>query len=377
MYKVFDMYFINGITKDLIDITMSEIITKNYKNYRAEWKKLSEDYEFPENIEEGPTPQVLEDLAIKFYKDDKYVFSVTRNFFESDTNKNQLLVEWIEFNEKTYLIISHNHGCLTVFDPDTGKHITESVNNDMFLSDYKFYDDNEYLYLSGWFWSPLPMREIFHIPTFLQSETNDYEPFMVTCANANKDDRLNPGFDLYGCSTCKDFLERHEEIVREIDHMNQKDKFNNNRINDTLLRRFYETDNLVEFEDNAKKLLGQILSSDRKIFYAKSIGNISGSELNHHWSLTDKLESKYENFNYIFSDTLFRSIDMMPLEVINLRFEIYTELGNLCINITHTLIDCNKLKETYGDNPPNYLKDRTKRIDPDTKMNIICKSIHH
>lgn len=404
--------------------TLTTSLTKNYKQYRASWKKLPDiddsdnetdnetnnensnpensekknpvtpenpetqvNSENPENTEtqvnsENPDdpndpndpentecPYKKSDLEMKFYKDEKYIFSVTRCFFESDPRKNELLVEWIEFKEKTYLILSHEHGCLTVFDADSGKQISQSLNNDMFLSDYKFYDDKEYLYLSGWFWSPVPMRTVFHIPTFLQAP--GYKPIPVTCANAN--DKTNPGFDLYGSETCKEFLEKHDEIVKEIRHKNQRDQFNYNRQTDTLLRRFYEVNGLVEFEGDSKALLGQILSSDREIFYANSIGNISGDELGHSWALTIKLESKYDNFNYVLSDALFRSIDMMPLEVINFRFEIYSELGNLVINIVHKLIDCNKLKETYGDNLPEYYTNRIKRIDPDTKMNIRCK----
>ncbi len=348
-----------------------EIITKTYKEFRAEWKNLSEIDDESEN------PYKESDLEMKFYKDDKCFFSVTRCFYESDPDKNNLLVEWIEFNEKIYLIVSHTHGCLTVFDPETGEKLGESVNNDMFLSDYRFYDDKEYLYLSGWFWSPLSMRRIFHIPTFLQTPLN-YEPIMVTCANANPNNRLNPGFDIYGCSSCKEFLEKQDQIVSDISHKNQKEKFNKYREIDTLLRRLYEVDNLVDYDNihgDSKLLLGQILSNDREIFYVKSIGNISGDELGHGWSLTNKLESKYDNFNYVLSDTLFRCVDKMPLEEINFRFEIYTDLGNIIISLYHKLIPCNNLKESYGDDVSECLKDRTKKIDSETKMNIKCSII--
>jgi hypothetical protein len=170
-------------------------------------------------------------------------------------------------------------------------------------------------------------------------------------------------------------LEKEQEIVDQIEQTNQTIAFNQSRTSDTLLRRFYEVDGLLEFEDLAKKLLGQILSDDRKIFYAKTIDNMSGRELDHEWALSKKLEAKYKNMNYLISDLFFRSIDMMPLEEIDFRFEIRTDLGDLMINLHHKLIDCDKLSRTYGDNVPEYLKDRTKRIDPCTKMSIRCRII--
>jgi hypothetical protein len=369
---------------------MYQILTKNHEDYRAEWKKLplindSDTEDEPLNIQETDpdpedsmsSPYSQQDLEIKFYKNDKYIFSVHREFFESDPGINHFLIEWIRFNQTQYLILGHSHGSLKVIDPETGGQIAQSVNNDMFVSDYKFFDDNQYLYLSGWFWSPVPMRTVFHIPSFLQSTDKPYEPISVTCAKST--DKINPGICLYGAKTCKEFLENHQQIVDQINHETQVKKFNLTRCTDTLLRRFYEIPGLVRFEADSKELLGQILSSDRKIFYAQSIGNQSGLELDHGWALTHRLDAKYQspgwNSNYLISDLLFRTIDMMPLKEIDFRFQVSTDLGNLLINLHHKLIDCDKLSQTYGDQVPGYLKDRTLRIDPETKFDIQCRII--
>jgi len=123
-----------------------------------------------------------------------------------------------DIDNKIFLIFNEEDGNISVYDAESGEKIY-TIDGDTAngcISDYKFFDNREYLYVSGWSWYPEPVRDIYHISTMLQ--TPDYFPTSISCIDnvQNSENIINPGIKLFGCSSCKEFLEKHESIFKDI-----------------------------------------------------------------------------------------------------------------------------------------------------------------
>ncbi len=322
---------------------------------------------------------------IKFYKNDEYKFTINKNFHYDDLFKTVLL-EWFEYNNKTLIVLNAIHGLLSIFDAETGVLVHCTINDNMFLADYKLLDDREYMYMWGWCWSldgvlKTPIRSVYHIPDLFSIP--EYEPKYIKCIDVKKENYMNPGINLFGCSVCKDFLEKYDDIFCEIKIESRTEEFNKNRISDTLLRRFLETHGLVEFENDSKQLLEDILMSDRDIFTVKvyddckNKGYMRGKHTNNYdYSLFTKIDSScllHHNINLVIASKIFHNfIDGLPFNDIDLKFEIYSDLGNLIIWIRHQLIPCDKIKNMHDGIIPEFFKNHVHKIDPWTKLNIRC-----
>lgn len=355
---------------------------KNYKSYKAIYTCTFD--------QRDPGP-----IDIKFYKDNEYKFTLNKYFLKDDSFR-ILLLEWFENNDQTFIVLNQDHGLLSVFDAETGIKIHQTVNNEVLLTGYKLFDDGKYIYAWGWTRSwfrirsksksksmsmsrskissehlesqKIPVRVVYDIRILLKNPK--YEPKYIECYDVKEENCINPGINLFGCTECKDFLEKHDQIFSDIRIESMTEEFNKHRSSDTLLKRFLEN-NLVEFEKDSKCLLEKIMASDRLIFITKVYGNICCN--NYDYALFTKLSPRHDNINFIIAEKLFNYfIDGLPFDEINLRFEIYTDLGNLIIQIKNKLIHCDKIKNMHDGVLPEFFKNHINKIDPDSLMEIKC-----
>ena len=187
---------------------------REYEQYHAEWT-----YPSPDKIMRNSEFK----MEIKFYKNDTYTFSLFKSYTVYD-NCVLILLEWFNSNGVTKLILNTHHGSISIIDADSGKEIHTTHNDNVFISDYALFDNREYLYISGWLWTPVPIRSIYCIRTMLQ--TPDYEPTYIPCDDCYEEDsdteesgytyEMNPGVTLMGCKTCKEFLDNYVKIFEEL-----------------------------------------------------------------------------------------------------------------------------------------------------------------
>ena len=393
---------------------------KQFKEYSAQWTYLSaDDIEADkkkkadsyvktnvDGIEIYQPDENYEPIAVevKFYKNDQYIYSKIKNSYRTNDDKFMLL-EWFDDSDpgdKTLLIFNEEHGMISIYDADTGAKIHSTEDSDVFISDFKFFDNREYLYISGWIWQPFSIRGLFHVPMMLK--TPDYEPEYISCADVEygSKNNLNPGITLLGCESCKELLERKDEIYKKMYNQSQTDRFNKNRSEDILLKRFLDDENkgYIEFNGNTKLLLENILLNDRKEFRIDVYGNGSGDRLNIYdgklyekaytrdvsYDADNKMISTPEtDFNKILARTVFHQIEHHPFDQINLRFQIYSDIGNLNIFLTHRLVLCDEFKHQndqqnvqQNDQDDYYamcVKRNKYKIDVTTPIKIICDKL--
>lgn len=289
--------------------------SKTYNNYRAEWIDV----------------RVLGDknnkITINLYKNNELVHKLEKKYATYDV---YVLLEWFDIGGKTFLVSNHIHGCLSILSADSGETIHTTKFDDVFILSHRLFDDNKYLYVSGWFWSPVPIRAIFHITDMLT--TPDYEPTYISCDDFDDYDALDPGISLFGCASCEDFLANHDQIFKDLGIQNSTKKFNENRCNDTLLKRFTDM--------TSNDLLRSMFSDDRKKFYINVYGESSGSRLaRYDDALYSKIDFEFDFIHEAFAKIIFRPFnDSLPFSEINLRFEIYSDIGDLNVYVTHKLI---------------------------------------
>ncbi len=352
---------------------------REFKQYSAQWT-----YSPTDSV--GLHSTVC--TEIKFFKNDHYMYSkVKKTFFarppSEEYNGGQFtLLEWFDIDNKIYLIFNEENGEISVYDAESGEKINtiDSNTSSGYISEYKLFDDREYLYVSGWSWWPEPNRDIYHIPTMLHQ--SDYSPTSISCIDneRNYDNIINPGIKLFGCSSCKEFLEKHESIFEEIYIDSQTKLFNNNRSQDILLKHFIERKDVVEFHCGAESLLKSMLESgdnkpDRKRFYIYSYDNgvRKGYDQSLYSKISDPLNAGYydnTNFNHILAATIFNFVDALGFDKINLSFEIYSDLGNLNISMTHTMLPCDRLKKM--DTNVSWRDEPRYKIDITSPIKITC-----
>ena len=337
---------------------------KEFKSYKATFA-LSEVIEWNKS-HESSDDQIIE---IKFYKDNEYKFSLEKKLH---TDNEIVFIEWLEYENKIYVVINTLNSSLSIFDANSME-LLHCIDNGIFLSGYKILDNSEYLYTWGWSNyenTILPMRTVSHIPSLLKNPA--YQPKKINCLDVKEENFLNPGMNLFGCDQCKAFLDKYDKIFDKVSMECRTERFNENLQSDTLLRRFIEIDGLVDFESNdSKQLLEKIMMNQRSMFNIKVYNNASGERQDvYDYALFTKLDSKYEDFNYVVADKLFHSIDGLPFNEINLRFEIYTDQGHLCIHIFNQLTQCDKIKNMHDGVIPDFFKNHVNKIDPESKMKI-------
>ncbi len=345
--------------------------TRSFNNYTAKWTFRGEDY-YDDDNEDYDSDEEDGDyvLSVDFYKDDVLIYTLKRNNYHTERHdfKKLLLLEYFEIDGKVFHIFSLEHGAISVINADTGVEIHQSVNNDVFIEDYKLFDNREYMYISGWVWTPMPVRFIYHIPTLLKDP--EYKPIHIPGwdHDLNKDDRFGCRIDLYGCSTVKEFLDRKDEIAFNIKVKQTTDIFNENIDKSTLLSVFLNDDSVI-YEGDAKERLSLLLKTQQDKFYVKAYGINSGKHLNrfdrclfteiiYDDTVTinndmSKIQgnkqkpSKMDNLTFLCSKILCDNyIRAIPTDGYYLRFEIHGNV-NLTILYNQKLIWNNNVPLTY------------------------------
>jgi hypothetical protein len=363
---------------------------------------------------------------VDIYKDNNLLHTIQKNDYRTEGDE-FILLEWFELSDgKVVYIFNKEHSVISVIDADTGTEINNSFMSDVFISEYQMFDDREYMYISGWIWTPFPCRCIYHIPTLLT--TPNYEPIYIPCYD--QVGNMRPKISLFGCKTCKEFIEKHTEIFENILISEETALYNQNRSKPTLLR-FFLNDSTVIFERDSKTKLEELLDTPQERFYIRSWGNTSREYLGlYDTSLYNELlyiEDKPRaviNFNvsnlkacavcnkekgsYYYIDgfnvcnddytmdikkrdsiilsklskedpiailapkVFFRgSTTKLPIEEINIRFEITYDTGSLYVNYYQSLTwDGEELKEY------DYFRKRC-YIDLNKPPKIVISCRHH
>ncbi len=323
--------------------------TRTFKEYKAEW--------FYHEIKDAS-----ENIEVKFYKDNVYQYSKMKNNYHTEHDKFMLL-EFFEINNKNVFIFNDKHGCISVFDCETSILIHQTKNNDVFIYNYEMFDKNEYLYISGWVWSPIGTRSIYHVPSMLT--IRDYEDIHIPTSDCD-DAYVQPSISLFGCATCNEFLSKKDDIFERISHEYEVKIFNQQRLKpNILLNQFLLQSSHVIFTETSNILLKNIIATNRSKFFIKTIGGITGEHLsNYDFALLNvcgnKILDQYDELSFLIAMTLFERLEKLPFPRIHLIFELYTDLGNLKFIVKHELLQTIEDKITYN------------HINPLVQINIEC-----
>lgn len=311
---------------------------RKYKNYTARWEfqSLSDTDSEDEDVEDFV-------MNVDFYKDDKKLYTLPMNTYHTDY-QDFLLLEYFEIDGQVVHLFNLEHSMISIINADTGKEIHCDSLFDMFISDYKLFDNREYMYVAGFIWSPLPARVIYHIPTFLK--TPNYKPITIPCWEYDpyKSESRTAKIDLYGYETVKEFLANKDEIAHNIFVKCSNDLFNENRNKETLLKVFLKEPSIY-FIGDSKNKLQKLLDTTQEKFYIKTYGLKSNSRLNRFDRiLYTKIEydesvinsndveitgrsqnpSKLDNITFLCSKMLCSNyLADIPCESYNMRFEVY------------------------------------------------------
>lgn len=324
---------------------------RSYKNYTAKW-------EFPVcNSDDENEDDENFVLHVSFYKDGNLLYTLKRNDYRTEHHK-YLLLEYFEIDGQVVHLFNLKHSVISIINADTGVEVHHDKLYDTFIEDYKMFDDNEYMYISGWIWTPISTREIYHIPTFLK--TPNYEPIYIECWN-------NSNIDLYGCATVKEFLEKKDKIRDKYYLGISTRKFNENRTKETLLRLFLTPNDCIKFKDDSVKgRLEYLLNTEQNEFHIKTYGMISGDHLARYDNVlynvikyddsnTNQKPSRLDTLTFLCPKLLFHGYTKdLPIEICHLRFEIYGELDTK-VTIYY------KQELTWDNNPPRTHEPNVKR----------------
>lgn len=356
---------------------ISDINTKTFKNYTAKWS-------YPIDDDDSNVCQD-QNVEVSFYKNDVFQYKLTKNPYRTENDKFMLL-EWFKVDNKTVFLFNLSHGCISVIDADTGKELTKTENNDMFLSEYELFDDREYLYATGWIWTPLSGRCVYHIPSLLSTiDTNEkYNSIMIDCIDARSEGNLIPKISIFGCKSCKEFLEQRDDIFEKLRTQYDTEAFNEvmdkgkntDKNKDFLLKRIF---NEQVFNDLFNK--DPITS-----FRIKCFDNISNERqgkydrvLINEIKISDNIlyqgEIVKNNITALIPYMLIPTfLTNLPFPEYNLRYEITiktktNQINSKTNNQTIVLVFINQ-ELTWNGKPELYPND-SKRYDVDLSKRVI------
>ena len=233
--------------------------TKSFGVYRAEWEDGGED--------------------VRFYKEGRLIYSLAKNTYRTKF----VLLEWFKLQDKTVHIFNPEHAEIAVIDADTGEVLRRSYTFGMFICSYELLDDRQYLHLSGWIWQPFPSREIFHIPTLLtQDNVKGIDVPVFDCRN------LDPGVDLFGFSTCAEFLANKDKFFADKHAREAACKFNENGKRCflwTILHKKPDDNAIIIIDETLRSQILSLFENKLDMLFVDSIGNISGDNLYKDWAL--------------------------------------------------------------------------------------------
>jgi hypothetical protein len=109
--------------------------------------------------------------------EDKWLFRVNHNTYHREYICK--VVEFIENNEHTYVLINDEHSVLSLYDMEGNVYKQFDDGDDFYTEYYRVIDDEkEWIVFYGFVWSPLPFMKIFDVEKMMDIE--DYEPELYT-----------------------------------------------------------------------------------------------------------------------------------------------------------------------------------------------------
>jgi hypothetical protein len=308
-----------------------ELHVKRSGPYHAEWRFQPQLYTTKQVaiLESGAQREETVDvyaIKVQFFKNDAPTFQLVKNPYHTE-HDDFMLLEW--FGNK--LVFNDEHGCLSVFNADTGENLHTSLDTDMFITDYAMFDDRRYLYTAGWLWQPIMSREVFDVEALLS--TPDYEPRSISTIDLPEWSGTRPGIHLFGFATCSELLAHHDEIVEKMSRQKRCDAFNRNREVPILLRQ------IAHLSDK----IGKILATSRQTFFVTCRGLDSDCELRYGstWYTWMKYPSRAieptDAFITQFAINTWGSDRQLPFDKIALEFTFHTDLGETRVTIEHDL----------------------------------------
>lgn len=274
-----------------------------------------------------------------------YLYSLKRNTYR--TENNDYVLEFFRSpidTSKTLFIFNRDHGELGVYDANSGKQLHTDEQNDKFITSIKIINDN-YLYVTGWYWSPIFFTSIYKINDLLTKP--DYEPIILDTGRENpvskEHIRLNSdnmieifdeGHPYHKCFTLDEFYSDHEKIKNDKEGWEYTQEFTSEK--DNFIRRVLKSDDPnVKFTGNSKEKLIQILQKDSAIVHGECRGNNSGMNLKSHiYALVKEIKYDDTSFMYLFPKLLFSGFcsKLHGLKEINLTFTF--EKSNETVKMT-------------------------------------------
>lgn len=353
--------------------------TRSYKNYTAKWTFVRVPCGLPDQFDCDSTSEEYESksedsseaeftaIKVDFYKNDVYLYSLFKNDYktESDDDNEMMMLEYFERADGNVVhLFNLEHSIISVVDANTGKEIHHDDIFDTFITNYALLDNREYMYVCGYIWGPFAVRYIYHIPSFL--ETSNYEPIVIPCPNDFEDCNIN----LYGCKSCKEFIDKKDAIFANIFLQKTTKKFNKNRCKDILLRRFLNDDSVL-FIGSAKSKLRALLDTEQTNFKTEVWGNRSGTRLkSYEDSLYREIDQRFKFPNvkqdemsllYLCSKMFIQYAKNLPFPVYDIRFDLHYENSQkLMINFYQELTWNNKYTQTNGVDVKRYNVDPAK-----------------
>jgi hypothetical protein len=295
---------------------MEEVNSKSFGPYKAEWKYLTDEKEEKDCK-----------VEVQFFKDGKETYRLVKNNYRTSYDKFMIL-EWFTLDGgKVVHIFNLEHSEIAVIDADTGEVLRRSYTFDMFIANYQLFDDREYLYLSGWVWSPFPSREIFHIPTLLTQD--DVKGISIPTSKA-EEETMNPPIDLFGFSNCAELLTNKDRYFNDKRAEEAADKFNKNGKECFLWSSIHpknEDNAIIEITGSLRSDIMSMFENKLSKLYIKSIGNVSGNELHNDWAFYDISDRwiNRENLTYYVFQIVGAPgfIKPMAIEYVNFRYEVH------------------------------------------------------
>ena len=267
----------------------------------------------------------IHDYYADFYKvidnEPEYLYSLRRNTYRTEGTK--YLLEFFTSPEDpniTLFIFNKEHGVISVCDAESGKTIHTDQPEDKFITDYKIIE-NEYIYLIGWYWSPIFFTALYKIKDLLKINEYecvkiDYEPidsdkeFVFKLDSNNIITFCNKNHKLYKEYSLDDFYENHETIIKINKDIELSENIINNK-NNLFHKLCNENYSHVNFTEDARQVLIDILSKelsyeDDDIIKATCVGNKTGKDLSYHVRrFASNVTFDDKTLNYLIPKVLF------------------------------------------------------------------------
>jgi hypothetical protein len=317
----------------------------------------------------------------------KYFYSLRRNTYKTKGVK--YLLEFFASPvepSKTLFIFNLEHGKISVIDAETGREMHTDHFEDKFIIDYKIVYDKvttkRFLYLDGWYWGPSYFTSLYDIDTLLTSA--NVESVKIECDvspinednhfKLNKNDEIeifsrdSPHFKSYTV----DYFFNNEETIRMYkNNVKLTNQITSNK-NNMFHKLCYEENEGVTFNDNAKTVLHQLLStpmsySQSDIITCSCKGNRNSKELIQNlYKLVENITLNDTNLNYLIPRILSQGYVQRFHQLSEIDMKISLERRNLSLNISIK----QKMKLMAGNNTlyevdayePCYITLNTKKL---------------